>query len=243
MSNQLPAPVAERGITKPQWMALSKSLYPGAKGDSILMVWDYCKVRGLDPLKKPCHIVPMQVKDARTKQYEWRDVVLPGIYELRTTAQRTGEYLGHSKPEYGDMIDYAGVQAPAWCEMTMYRWNPKAGMRAEYTVQVFFAEVVALKDGKANQRWSKAPIQMLTKCTEAAGLREAFPDEIGGEMSAEEMEGQHRQTIDVTPHHQNGTEDLNAELGLEPEPIEGDVISDPEHDEWKEAAFADEERA
>jgi hypothetical protein len=57
-------------------------------------------------------------------KYEWRDVVMPGIYELRTTAQRTGEYLGHAKPEYGDMVGSAGVKAPEWCSFTVYRWNP-----------------------------------------------------------------------------------------------------------------------
>jgi phage recombination protein Bet len=153
------------------------------------MVWDYCVARKLDPLKKPCHIVPMEVKVGNG--YEWRDVVLPGIYEHRTTAQRTGQYLGHSKAVYGPELEVRGVKAPEWCEMTMYRWNAVSGQRVEFPVTVFFREVVATnREGKPNARWSKAPIQMLTKCTEAAGLREAFPDEIGGEPTAEEMDGQ-----------------------------------------------------
>jgi phage recombination protein Bet len=185
----LPEPVARRGITEPQWRTLMNSLYPGAKSASVLLVWDYCIARKLDPLKKPCHIVPMEVKVG--DKYEWRDVVMPGIYELRTTAQRTGYYLGHPKPEYGPFLDYAGVSAPEWCEFTAYRWNPEAGQRAEFPVRTFFREVVATKrDGKANARWSKAPIQMLVKCAEAAALREAFPDEIGGQQTAEEMDGQ-----------------------------------------------------
>jgi phage recombination protein Bet len=185
----LPEAVTRRSITEAQWRTLMNSLYPGAKGESVLMVWDYCLARHLDPLKKPCHIVPMEVKIG--ERYEWRDVVMPGIYEHRTTAQRTGQYLGHSKPEYGESIDIKGTRAPEWCAMTFYRWNAFAGQRVEYPVTVFFREVVATKrDGTPNQRWQKAPIQMLTKCTEAAGLREAFPDEIGGETTAEEMDGQ-----------------------------------------------------
>lgn len=190
--------VVKRGVTESQWNTLCKSLYPGANPNSVLMVVDYCAARRLDPLKKPCHIVPMRVKDAKSGNYEWRDVVMPGIYEYRTTAQRTGEYLGHSKPVYGPMVKFAGVEAPEWCDITAYRWNASANMRVEFPVTVFFREVVATKNGgDANDRWSKAPIQMLTKCAEAAALREAFPDEIGGEQTAEEMDGQRTHVIDV----------------------------------------------
>ena len=185
---ELPEPVARRGLTEAQWRTLSGSLYPGAQPTSVLMVVDYCQARKLDPLKKPCHIVPMRVKDAKTGQYDWRDVVMPGIYELRTTAQRTGQYLGHSAPEYGPIASFAGVDAPEWCAMTIYRDHPVG--RIEFPVRVYFREAVnTTKDGKANERWQRAPVQMLTKCTEAAGLREAFPDELGGEMTAEEMDG------------------------------------------------------
>jgi hypothetical protein len=122
---------------------------------------------------------------------------MPGIYEYRITAQRTGEYLGHSKPEYGPMLEHLGTKAPEWCEMTIYRWSAHAG-RIEFPVRRYFAEVVGLtKDGKVNDRWSKAPIQMLEKCVEAAGLREAFPDEFGGEPTAEEMDDQ--RIIDIEP--------------------------------------------
>lgn len=195
----LPEQVVRRSITDAQWRTLSKNLFPGANPNSVLMVWDYCIARKLDPLKKPCHIVPMEVKDAATNRYEWRDVVMPGIYEYRTTAQRTGEYLGHAKPEYGAEYPWAGVTAPEYCDFTVYRWNGAAGQKVEFPVRVYFREVVATKkDGSANARWSKAPIQMLTKCAEAAALREAFPDELGGEQTAEEMDGQRAIEAQVT---------------------------------------------
>jgi phage recombination protein Bet len=193
----VPEAVQRRGITESQWRTLCLSLFPGASANSVLMVIDYCKARKLDPLKKPCHIVPMEVKKAGTNQYEWRDVVMPGIYEHRTTAQRTGEYLGHSKAEYGPDIPFTGsVAVPEWCSMTIYRWNAASSQRVEFPVTVFFREVVATnREGKPNARWARAPRQMMTKCCEAAGLREAFPDEIGGEMTAEEMDGQ--RAVDV----------------------------------------------
>ena len=200
----LPAQVARRNISEAQWLTLSRNLFPGANPNSVILVWDYCLARKLDPLKKPCHIVPMEVteKSSSGERKVWRDVVMPGIYEYRTTAMRTGSYLGHSEPVYGEVKKQAGVEAPEWCAMTFYRWNALAQEKVAFPVKVFFREVVATKSGgQANARWSKAPIQMLTKCTEAAGLREAFPDEFGGEVTAEEMDGQ--RTIDVTPEQQS----------------------------------------
>ena len=191
---ELPAPVARRGITEAQWRTLMNNLFPGAAAESVVMVWDYCAARKLDPLKKPCHIVPMQVKDAKTGDYIWRDVVMPGIYEYRTTATRTGLYMGHSVPEYGPSAEHLGVMAPEWCAMTIYRWSKEAAQRIEYPVRVYFRECAGTsKDKKTgnlyvNKRWATAPIQMLTKVCEAAGLREAFPDELGGEHTADEVE-------------------------------------------------------
>lgn len=201
---EIPAPVARRGIPEAQWRTLANNLYPGANPRSVVMVWDYCIARRLDPMKKPCHIVPMRVKSG--DDYVWRDVVMPGIYEYRTTATRTGQYMGHSQPIYGPIIEYLGRMVPEYCSLTVYRYNPASGQRAEYPVTVWFEECAATtkdrqtKEVILNDRWTKAPRQMLTKCTEAAGLREAFPDELGGEHTAEELEGQNQtEVIDITP--------------------------------------------
>lgn len=197
----LPAPVARRGISESEWRTLM-NLFPGQRGESVVLVWDYCKARRLDPFKKPCHIVPMNVKDVKQDKYFWRDVVMPGIYEYRTTAHRTGQYLGHSIPEYGPVVEYKGVKAPEWCAITVYRWNSEAKQRAEFPVRIEFNEIAVTKrDGNLNDRWSTAPKMQLTKCTEAAALREGFPDELGGTHTVEEMEGRiiDSTAIDITP--------------------------------------------
>lgn len=191
---ELPHEVARRGIDEPTWRTLKNSIYPGAESNSILMAVDYCKARGLDVLKKPVHIVPMEVKDAKTNTKSWRDVILPGIYEYRTTAQRSGLYMGHTAPLFGPDEHFWNEKAPSWCEMTFYRWNEKAQQKVEFPIRVYFEEVAGTyrKDGNAylNARWSKAKLQMLTKCCEAAGLREAFPEDLGGTHTDDEMYGQ-----------------------------------------------------
>jgi phage recombination protein Bet len=193
--SNLPAAVARRGISEPAWRTAMGSLFPGAKGESVIMVFDYCKARGLDPLKKPCHIVPMEVR-TQGGEYVWRDVVMPGIYEYRTTAARTGEYMGQSEAEFGPEIEFMGLMVPAWCKLTVYRWNDKAKEKCAYHARAKFSEYAGTKydkkaqEARLNARWAKAPEQMIEKCAEAAALRKAFPDELGGTHTAEEMEGQ-----------------------------------------------------
>lgn len=191
----LPAPVVRRGINEATWRTLYGSIYPGAKTESILAACDWCIANRLDVLKRPVHIVPMEVKELQDGKpvYVWRDVILPGIYAYRTTASRTGLYMGHSEPTYGPELDFHGTKAPEWCSMVFYRWNKDANQRVEFPVTAFFIEVMATKTSNGqiylNARWNKAPRQMLTKCTEAAGLREAFPEELGGEHTDDEMVG------------------------------------------------------
>ena len=197
----LPAPVEERGISKDIWLTLMNSVYPGATGQSVIMAWDYCKARNLDALKKVCHIVPMNVKNSKTGDYEWRDVIMPGIAESRITAFRTGEYIGQSEPVFGPMIEFnlggEKVTAPEFCTVKVKRliWNSGINREAEFSHTEYFDEACATKkDGKLNAMWSKRKRSQLAKCAEAGALRKAFPEELGGEHVVEEMEGK---TIDM----------------------------------------------
>jgi phage recombination protein Bet len=185
---ELPGPVARRGLDEFTWRSLVNSVFPGAQSESILMAVDYCKARGLDVLKKPVHIVPMYVKDAKTGESNWRDIIMPGISELRTTAARTGQYAGQDEPVFGLEVEYKGVRAPETCTVTVYRFTQ--GHKVSFTHTERFREAVATKKGgEVNSMWSKRPYAQLAKCAEAGALRKAFPEEIGNEYAAEEMIG------------------------------------------------------
>lgn len=200
MSNAQALQTADTGkeVARAQLNTLKTSLYPGASDQSIQMVLDYCVARKLDPLKKPCHIVPMRVKV--NGEWAWRDTVMPGIYELRTTAMRTGLYIGQDEPEFGDDLEFKGVTVPSYVKIRVHRLHKETGEVGAFTGVARFSEYAGTtKDGSLNDRWSKAPYQMLEKCAEAAALRKAFPDELGGEHSAEEMiEQTSYRTIDDT---------------------------------------------
>lgn len=172
---------------------MESSLYPGAKVTSIKLALGYCKAAGLDPMQKPVHLVPMSVKKAGTKDYEWRDVVMPGIGLYRTQAARTGEHVGTDEPVYGPMIDLRigdfVMQVPEWCKVTVYRM--KHGVRCAFTATEYWIEnyATAGKDSTMpNTMWKKRSRGQISKCAEAQALRKGFP-EVGNQPTAEEMEG------------------------------------------------------
>lgn len=184
------------------WQALKNSIYPGAKDESILMVVEYCKAAGLDPLQKPVHLVPMWIVDKKTGKGEMRDVVMPGIGLYRTQASRTGQYAGMTEPEYGeDVTETLGgvkITYPKWCKITIKKMIN--GSIIEFSAKEYWKEnyATAGKDSEApNAMWKKRPYGQLGKCCEAQALRKAFP-ELGALPTAEEMEGKQFME-DVTP--------------------------------------------
>jgi phage recombination protein Bet len=189
----LPACAAQRGIDQSIWSALKNSIYPGAADDSVAMAWDYCSARGLDPLLKPVHLVPMTVEDKTTKQKTWRDVVMPGIGLYRIQADRSGNYAGMDAPRFGpDMVedfDGTSVAFPEWCEITVHKL---IGDRlVSFTAREYWIEnyATAGRDTrKPNSMWLKRPRGQIVKCATAQALRAGWP-EIGSQPTAEEMEG------------------------------------------------------
>jgi phage recombination protein Bet len=172
---------------------LESSIYPGAKLDSIKLVIGYCKANGLDPMQKPVHIVPMNVKDAKTGEYGWRDVLMQGVGLYRTQASRTGEYVGIDEAVFGETktakFNDLEVSYPEWCSITVHRQVSDLP-RAFSSGKVFWREAYATKGKETtpNAMWQKRPFGQLEKCAEALALRRAFP-ELGAAPTAEEMEG------------------------------------------------------
>jgi phage recombination protein Bet len=170
---------------------LRSSLYPGAKDDSIKLAIGYCRAAGLDPIQKPVHLVPMRVKKVGggRDDYEWRDVVMPGIGLYRIQASRTGELAGIDEPEFGPDMPMPGrgdLTVPSWCKVTVYRMI--GGTRVPFTACEYWLENYATagrdSDGP-NAMWLRRPRGQIAKCAEAQALRKAFP-ELGSQPTADE---------------------------------------------------------
>ena len=149
--------VVQRGIDESTWGALCNTVYPGANPDSIIMAVDFCRARKLDIMLKPVHLVPMQVKDARTNEKVWRDVPMPGIGMYRIQADRSGNYAGADEPEFGPTVTQefpdpytAGkvvrVSYPEWCKYTVYKFVN--GQRIAFTSKEYWVENYATQSSK-----------------------------------------------------------------------------------------------
>ena len=198
--------VEERfGIDRAGWKALVEAIYPNAEtADAIVMALSYCRARNLDPFKRPVHIVPMWSSVAG----KMIETVWPGISELRTTAFRTGQYAGMSGPKFGPSreMTFSGVATrgrnkgqersvtlkfPEWCRLTITR-DLNGKERTFVGPKVHWLEAYAkwADTDVPNEMWANRPVGQLEKCAEAGALRRAFPEEIGNDLTAEEMAGQ-----------------------------------------------------
>jgi phage recombination protein Bet len=207
-----PALLEEKyGIDPDQWSVLVDATFPSAKTtQGVLMALAYCKQRNLDIFRKCVHIVPMDTGTGNARRTI--ETVWPGIGELRVTAQRQADFFGWDECEFGPLIEFSGeakVQkwtdgkpngwqnvkwkgpVPEWARFTVYKMLH--GQRVALPgPKVYFMETyspVGRSNPAPNDRWSRAPRQMLEKCAEAAALRRAWPDVFGDEASFEEMEG------------------------------------------------------
>ena len=89
------------GLDRGAWNVICDSVWPSAKTfEGVTLALAYCKARKLDPFKRPIHIVP--IWNAKLKKEV--ETVWPGIGELRTTANRTGDYGGNDPCSFGEDI-------------------------------------------------------------------------------------------------------------------------------------------
>lgn len=179
------------GIDKASWKALVEAVFPNAVAvESVILALSYCRARKLDPFKRNVHIVPIWNKELGRMV----DTIWPGIGELRTTAFRTGEYAGRGQTAYGpDITKRVGreeVTFPEWAQVTVYRMVK--GQKVEFCgPRVYWLETYATakrNDDTPNEMWLTRPRGQIEKCAEAAALRAAFPEELGGDYIPEEVQ-------------------------------------------------------
>lgn len=149
------------------------------------MFGEVCKRLGLDPFAKQIH--PVKRWDGKLQ----RDVmaIQVGIDGFRVVAQRSKEYAGQIGPLW---CGADGVWKDVWLDA-----NPPAAakvgvLRHGFTQPLFgvalWREYVQTdRKGNVSRMWRDMSSVMIAKCAEAIALRRAFPQELSGVYTNEEM--------------------------------------------------------
>lgn len=174
--------------TDDQIKLIQDTVAKGSTPDEFKMFLYVCNKTGLDPFAKQLHMIK------RWDSTLGRQVatVQTGIDGYRVIAERSGQYGGVDEIKY----QYDGNRILS-ATATVYRII--AGQRIPFVATAFFDEYIqTTKEGAPTKFWAKMPHGQIAKCAEALALRKAFPNDLSGIYTHEEM-AQADNVIDVAP--------------------------------------------
>lgn len=197
--------IAQAGdYTNEQVELIRRTLCAGATNDELTMFIGQSKRMGLDPFSGQIKAIKRRAKNQATGQWEDRLTIITGIDGFRLIAERTGKYAGQLGPFWSDGKLYPIYDATGTKTGENFRWleawpfdapplQARVGvLRSDFREPLWGSATLASygqrdKDGNLVAQWAKMPDVMLAKCAESLALRKAFPNELSGAYTGEEM--------------------------------------------------------
>lgn len=161
----------------------------GASRGDLVVFLNYAQRTGLDPFARQIYMMGRRQKDQRTGDWITKWTIQSSIDGLRIVAERSGDYAGQTDVEY---CGEDGIWRGAWTAKTA----PVAArigvlrhgfLQPLYAVAYYDEYVQTTQAGSPTQVWREKPRLMLAKCAEALALRKAFPNDLSGIYTADEM--------------------------------------------------------
>ena len=179
-------------FTTSQLAVLAHAGVQGAPREDLQVFFHQCKRTGLDPFNREIYMIGRKQRDY-SGNWSTRYTIQVGIDGFRKIAHRKCEAL---KEPLSISQGYLATPAGKWVDVWTDQTRPPVAAKVivkrgagEFVGVAHYAEYVGLKgDGKPNRMWATKPATMLAKCAEALALRKAFPMEMSGLYTTEEME-------------------------------------------------------
>lgn len=173
------------GMSREQLDLLKRTIARDTSDDEFALFMNTSQRLGLDPFAKQIYAV------MRNDKREGRKVmsIQVSIDGFRSIADKTGESDGQDGPWWcghdGVWRDvWLSEDPPAGAKVTVFRKGQTRGYTGIATYDSYMQEG---PDGHPNNMWRRLPDTMVAKCAESLALRKAFPAQLAGVYTPEEM--------------------------------------------------------